>query len=149
MVPIAILLSIILPGNKVILFADLAVIPFVVALFAPIMKGNIVRMIVAGTLELLVGFYIASGMAPFFTQTATDAGFKMPANAVKITSIADGFLWPNWLFTRLTQALGGVFGLLVLLALVVVGFVLLKAKPATMEKLAGAPDEVAEEEVAA
>ena len=47
LVPIAILLSLILPGNRVILFADLAVIPFVVALFAPLMKGNIVRMIVA------------------------------------------------------------------------------------------------------
>jgi len=44
---LAILLSIILPGNHtVILFADLAVIPFVVALFCPInARGNIVRMV--------------------------------------------------------------------------------------------------------
>ncbi|HPC05824.1 MAG TPA: PTS transporter subunit IIC, partial [Anaerolineaceae bacterium] len=68
LVPIAILLSIILPGNRVILFADLAIIPFVVALFAPLMKGNIFRMVIAGTLELLVGFYFATGLADIFTQ---------------------------------------------------------------------------------
>ena len=36
LVPIAILMSLILPGNQVILFADLAIIPFVVAGFAPV-----------------------------------------------------------------------------------------------------------------
>ncbi len=35
LVPVAILLSLILPGNRIILFADLAVIPFVVAMAAP------------------------------------------------------------------------------------------------------------------
>ena len=52
LVPIAIVLSIILPGNHVLLFADLAVIPFVVALFAPLMRGNVFRMIVAGNFRI-------------------------------------------------------------------------------------------------
>ncbi len=52
LVPIAILMSLILPGNQVILFADLAVIPFVVAGFAPVMRGNIFRMVIAGIIEL-------------------------------------------------------------------------------------------------
>ncbi len=70
LVPIAILLSLILPGSRVILFADLAVIPFVVAMFAPLMRGNIVRMVIAGTLELLVGFYLATWMTRLFTAAA-------------------------------------------------------------------------------
>lgn len=139
LVPIAILLSLILPGNRVILFADLAVIPFVVALFAPLMKGNIVRMIVAGTLELMVGFYIATSMAPFFTQAAVEAGFALPENAVQITSIADGFLWPGWLFTNLTKLLGGAVGCLVLLALLVVVFFFFNRNREKWEVLAGAP----------
>ncbi len=139
LVPIAILLSLILPGNRVILFADLAVIPFVVALFAPLMKGNIVRMIVAGTLELLVGFYLATSMAPFFTQAAVDAGFALPENAVQITSIADGFLWPGWLFTNLTKLLGGAVGCLILLALLVVVFFFFNRNREKWEVLAGAP----------
>lgn len=141
LVPVAILLSLILPGNQVILFADLAIIPFVVALFAPLMKGNIVRMIVAGTLELAVGFYIATSMAPIFTQAAVDAGFAMPEGAVEITSIGDGFLWPAWLFTNLTNWLGGAFGLLIIAALLVVVFYFYLKNPTAWERIAGAPVE--------
>ena len=112
LVPIAILLSLILPGNRVLLFADLAVIPFVVAMFAPLMRGNIVRMIIAGTFELLVGFYIATSMAPLFTKTAEASGFAMPENALMITSIADGFIWTGPVFVTLVQY-PGLFGLVI------------------------------------
>jgi PTS system galactitol-specific IIC component len=141
LVPIAILLSLILPGNKVILFADLAIIPFVVALFAPLMKGNIVRMIVAGTLELAVGFYIASSMAPIFTQAAVNAGFEMPEGAVQITSIGDGFLWTSWLFTNLPEWLGGALGVVVLLVLLALVMFLYNRNRDAWERIAGAPVE--------
>lgn len=140
LVPIAILLSIILPGNRVILFADLAVIPFVVALFAPLMKGNVVRMIIAGILELGVGFYIATGLAPVFTQAAQGAGFQMPEGALQITSIGDGFLWPYWFFSTLTGLLGGVVGLLVIAVLLgAIWFFYMKNQNA-WQRAAGAPE---------
>lgn len=141
LVPIAILLSLILPGNKVILFADLAIIPFVVALFAPLMKGNIVRMIVAGTLELAVGFYFATTMAPIFTKAAVDAGFAMPEGAVEITSIGDGFLWPAWLFTFLTKWFGGIVGLLVIAVFLVLLYYFFLKNTTAWERIAGAPVE--------
>ena len=141
LVPIAILLSIILPGNHVILFADLAVIPFVVALFAPLMQGNIFRMIVAGTLELIAGFYIATGMADFFTSAAVNAGFTMPEGAAKITSNADGFLWPGLVFTKLVQWLGGIGGLAVLAVLVLALFHFYRKNPKAWDVVAGAPKE--------
>ncbi|MEL7642856.1 MAG: PTS transporter subunit IIC [bacterium] len=130
LVPIAILLSIILPGNRVILFADLAIIPFVVALFAPLMKGNIFRMVIAGTLELLVGFYFATGLADIFTKTAIDSGFSVPENAVRVTSIGDGFLW---------------FGLLIIAALLAVAMFFFLKSPRKWELIAGAPYEQAAE----
>jgi galactitol PTS system EIIC component len=139
LVPIAILLSVILPGNHVILFADLAIIPFVVALFAPLMKGNIIRMIIAGILELTVGFYIASGLANTFTSAAIASGFKMPANAVKITSIGDGFLWTQWFFTRMAQYLGVIGLLIVAVLLAVVWFFYMRNQHA-WEVAAGAPE---------
>lgn len=138
LVPIIILLSIILPGNRVLLFADLAIIPFVVALFAPLMKGNIFRMIVAGILELGAGFYIATNMAPLFTAAAQNAGFAMPEGASQITSIGDGFLWPQFVFTKLVEALG-VIGLVVVAALLVVAWLFYLKSPAKWEEAAGAP----------
>ena len=140
LVPVAILLSIILPGNRVLLFADLAIIPFVVALFAPLMRGNIFRMFVAGVLELGVGFYIATAMAPFFTEAAQNAGFAMPEGASLITSIGDGFLWPQFLFTKLVQWLG-VFGIVVVVALLAVAWFMYLKNPTAWEVAAGAPKE--------
>ena len=138
LVPIAILLSIILPGNHVILFADLAIIPFVVAMMAPLMKGNIFRMVVAGTLELGVGFYIATNMAPLFTAAAQNAGFTMPAGAAMITSIGDGFLWPQFIFTKAVQYLGAI-GLVVLVVLLAACMFFYLKNPRAWEEAAGAP----------
>jgi len=87
LIPIAILLSIILPGNRVILFADLAAIPFFVVMFGPLMKGNIFRMTVAGTLFLIAGFYTATAMGPLFTAAAQNAGFAIPETATMITAM--------------------------------------------------------------
>lgn len=140
LVPIAIVLSIILPGNRVILFADLAVIPFVVALFAPLMKGNIFRMMVAGILELGVGFYIATAMSPLFTQAAQNAGFAMPEGASNITSIADGFLWPQVFFTKLAEWLG-VAGIVIAAAILAVVWFLYSKNSSAWEVAAGAPVE--------
>jgi PTS system galactitol-specific IIC component len=140
LVPVAILLSAILPGNRVILFADLAVIPFVVAMFAPLMRGNIFRMIVAGTITLAVGFYIATAMADLFTSAAVASGFAMPEGAVRITSIADGFLWPPFVFVSAVQ-LAGAIGLLVLLALLAVALFLYQRNSKAWEIVAGAPAE--------
>ncbi len=140
LVPIAILLSLILPGNRVLLFADLAVIPFVVAMFAPLMRGNIVRMIIAGTFELLVGFYIATWMAPLFTKTAVASGFAMPENALMITSIADGFIWTGPLFVTLVQY-AGLFGLLILAGLLAVAMYFYLKNSTAWEIAAGAPVE--------
>lgn len=142
LVPIAILLSIILPGNRVILFADLAVIPFVVAMTAPVMRGNVLRIVIAGTITLAVGFYIATSMAPLFTSAAVASGFSLPEGAVQITSIADGFLWPPFLFVRTVMGLGAL-GLVVLAALLGVALFFFLRNTKAWEVAAGAPAEAA------
>jgi PTS system galactitol-specific IIC component len=140
LVPIAVLLSIILPGNRVVLFADLAIIPFVVAMMAPLFKGNVVRLIIGGTLELAVGFYIATALAPLFTSAAVEAGFTMPEGASLIASIGDGFLWPPFLFAKSAEFLG-IFGVLILGALLAVTWFLFSKNRTAWEVAAGAPVE--------
>lgn len=140
LVPIAILMSLILPGNQVILFADLAVIPFVVAGFAPIMRGNIFRMVIAGIIELGLGFYIATAMAPAITAAAVEAQFTVPEGASQITSIADGFLWPPFVFQFFGRTMSWLgIGILAVLVLVVMYF--FNRNPQPWEVLAGAPKE--------
>ena len=141
LVPIAILLSVILPGNHVILFADLAVIPFLVAMAAPVVKGNIFRMVIIGTVTLAIGFYVANSLAPLFTDAATASGFKLPENAAQITSIVDGFLWIGWVVVELVNWLG-VLGLLVIAAAIAVAVALFRKFSSGFEQLAGHVEEL-------
>ena len=140
LVPIAILLSIILPGNRVILFADLAAIPFFVVMYGPLMKGNIFRMTVAGTLFLIAGFYMATAMGPLFTAAAQNAGFAIPEGAAMITAIGDGFMWTPFLVTESVRYLG--FGGIALFAvLTAVAWFMYSKNPKSWEAAVGAPEE--------
>ena len=144
LVPIAIVLSIILPGNRVILFADLAVIPFIVAMTAPLMRGNVFRMVIVGTVTLAVGFYVANALAPLFTSAAVDSGFQMPENAVQITSVVDGFLWISYAVIAAIRGFGAA-GLALLAAIIAACFWLYRRNTAAWERAAGAGDDVEQE----
>ena len=138
--PIAILLSIILPGNRMILFADLAVLPFLTSQIAPMAKGNIVRMVFVGTFLLIFGFYFANAIAPVITEVAGGAGFEIPADAVLISSVADGFVWPPLAFMYLGKFTGWI-GIILFAVLVGVLFFFYKKNEAAWDKLAGARGE--------
>jgi PTS system galactitol-specific IIC component len=140
LVPITVLLAVILPGNRVLPFADLAVIPFVVCMFAPITRGNIIRMIIIGTVVIALGFYVGTAMGPQFTQAAVDANFQMPENASQIISIADGFSWWPLLMMSVASLAGWIGLLLVLVVLGALLFFYLR-DPHTWERIAGAPVE--------
>jgi PTS system galactitol-specific IIC component len=148
LVPIAILLMVILPGNRVLLFADLAVLPFLCSQCAPLAKGNVVRMVIIGTILLIIGFYVSMALAPVLTRVAGETGMEMPENAVSITSIADGFVWTALVWQQ-AAAWAGWIGMAILAVLVGIGFWLFKRNEEKWEVLAGAsPRQVEEEPVA-
>ena len=101
LVPITIVLAAILPGNRVLPFADLAVIPFSLVMLMPITKGNVFRTFIIGFINMAVGLLIATNLAPLHTQMAIDANFTMPPGATMISSICDGANPLSWVFTRL------------------------------------------------
>lgn len=101
LVPVAIFLAVILPGNQVLPFADLAVIPWMFVLITPLVKGNGFRALVIGVVVLAVGLLISTNLAPLFTQAATNAKFTMPEGAKLISSICDGANPMSWIFVRL------------------------------------------------
>lgn len=105
LVPFAILLAVVLPGNKVMPFADLAVIPWMFVLITPIVKQNGFRGIITGIIVLIVGFYIATDLSPLITTAAANVQFDM-AGATAISSICDGANPLTWVITRLN----GIFG---------------------------------------
>jgi len=101
LVPISIFLAVILPGNQVLPFTDLAVIPFIFVLIIPIVKNNGFRALVIGIVTMASGLYIATNMAPLITQSAAAVGFALPEGATLISSICDGANALTWGIVRL------------------------------------------------
>lgn len=111
LVPFAILLAFILPGNKVMPLVDLACIPYMLVLVTPIVRQNGFRGILTGIVVLAVGLYIATDLAPLITTAAANVNFDM-SGAAAISSICDGANPLTWVIVRL-GALGGGIGLAV------------------------------------
>lgn len=100
LVPISVLLAFILPGNQMMPFADLAVIPWMFVLITPVVKGNGFRALVIGIVCLVAAFYIGTDLAPAITAAADQAGFDHTGMAA-ISSICDGGNPLSWIIYRL------------------------------------------------
>lgn len=103
--PITILLAIVLPGNKLLPFADLAVIPFIVCLITAMSKGNVIWALIVGTVVMACVLLMATNLAPIETQMALTAGIKMPAGASQIGNLDRANLI-SWLFVKIFSLFG-------------------------------------------
>jgi len=106
LVPITIALAIGLSAiglNRILPFADLAVIPFMVCMISPITRGNIVRGVIIGTIVIAIGLILGTTIAALFTGAAIDAKFEMPAGATMISSICDGTNPLTWVIYQLSR----------------------------------------------
>lgn len=100
LVPITILIAVILPGNAVLPFGDLATIPFIVAFIVGAARGNIVHSVIVGAVMIAISLYIATDLAPMFTQMAVDIDFNMPENSAMISSIDQGGNIVHWVIYK-------------------------------------------------
>ncbi|QKY69712.1 PTS galactitol transporter subunit IIC [Lentibacillus sp. CBA3610] len=105
MVPITLAMAVILPGNRVLPFGDLASLPFLFCLMVPVFRGNIIRTVITATIYIGVGLYIATWIAPLFTEMAINADFDTGTNTI-ISSLIDGAVWTTFIFTGSGQWLG-------------------------------------------
>ncbi|GHV77998.1 PTS galactitol transporter subunit IIC [Spirochaetia bacterium] len=118
LVPLTVFLAVILPGNRVLPFADLAVIPWMFVLIIPIVKNNGFRALIIGFITLAIGLWIATDLAPMITQAAVNASFDIPPGATEISSICDGANPLTWAIVRLHGI--GIIGIIIV-AIIAVG----------------------------
>ncbi|MGB4595723.1 MAG: PTS transporter subunit IIC [Anaerolineaceae bacterium] len=117
LVPVAVFLAVILPGNKVLPFGDLATIPWMFVLITPLVHGNGFRALVVGIISLAVGLLLATNLAPLFTQAAIDAKFAMPEGSSMVSSIVDGANPLTWGIVRLNGL--GIVGTIIVVVIAV------------------------------
>lgn len=97
LIPITLFLAVILPGNKVLPFVDLATLPYFFALFAAAFDGDILKTVIAGAADIVLSLYISTWFAPVITKLAKAASFNMKGNA-SISVLSDGGVWTNFIY---------------------------------------------------
>jgi PTS system galactitol-specific IIC component len=108
LVPITILLALVLPGNRVLPFGDLATIPFLVCFIVGATKGNIVHSVLAGTVMMALALLMATDFAPVYTEMLKQAQFAIPDGVAQMSNLDTGGNLFNWLVLKVGQLIAQV-----------------------------------------
>ncbi|HWL84248.1 MAG TPA: PTS transporter subunit IIC [Polyangiaceae bacterium] len=74
-VPLMLVLAVVLPGNRMLPFADLAALPFHVTWAVAASRGNMVRGLINAVFTMVFILWIGSSLGPLTTDLARAAGF--------------------------------------------------------------------------
>lgn len=96
-IPLTILMAAVLPGNRVLPFADLAVVTFRVALVVAITKGNLFKNIIMGLVCTGAILLAGTATAPILTELATSVGLDLATDGSLISSFAATSLTVSYL----------------------------------------------------
>lgn len=96
-IPLTIAMALVLPGNRVLPFADLAVVPFRVAMVVALTRGNLLKNIVIGLVVTASLLWCGSATAPVLTEIAKSVGIDLGANAMLISSFASTAMIQSYL----------------------------------------------------
>lgn len=117
-IPLTIAMALVLPGNRVLPFADLAVVPFRVAMVVALTRGNLLKNITIGLVVTASLLWCGSVTAPVLTEIAKSVGIELGANAMLISSFAATSMIQSYL-VFLAFTYNPFIGIPVLLALFV------------------------------
>lgn len=106
LIPITLILAFILPGNKVLPFADLASITFSIAFVTPLVKGNFFRTLIYGIVIMVLLLYISTGFASGLTDIARNIGYELPKNSSIIAVFSEGN-WIAYILTNIARLITG------------------------------------------
>lgn len=135
--PFVLILAAILPGNQMLPFADITVIPFRIAFVVALVNGNVFRTLVIGAVVLMQVLLCGTVTSPVLTKIFLSVGGKMPEGAVGIASFSGGSLFISY---AIMQSLAFVVSGLII-SLVVFGLFLLVAKSQQQKALKLMEDE--------
>lgn len=81
-IPLTLLIAVLIPGNRVLPFADLATIGFFIAISVAVHKGNLFRTLFSGTAIMTMTIWIANQTIPWMTALAKSTGSTDGTNLV-------------------------------------------------------------------
>jgi len=124
MVPIMIGLALVLPGNRVLPFADLAILSFFMTWTVGVNRGNLFRALIIGTIMCVVILYGSGFVAPTLTAMGEMAGFESDVQGLYV-SLEAGSITGSQLINLLAFSLLGINPWLQAVIAIVAGGILL------------------------
>ncbi|SEJ67663.1 PTS system, galactitol-specific IIC component [Propionispira arboris] len=107
MIPIAVLMSLILPGNRLLPFTDLVMLTFILSFPVAVTNGNIFRSLIISLLIVPLCLLIATDFGPVHTIMGHAVGFPFPEGTTTISSLYGGTLQIPWLIWKPLSLLFG------------------------------------------
>ncbi|MDO4474457.1 MAG: PTS transporter subunit IIC [Eubacteriales bacterium] len=101
MIPITVALAVILPYNRLLPYADIAVLPFTVIWAVVASRGNIVRSVLNSSIMMCAILFIATNLAEATTTMGHAVGFAFPEGATQISGIDMSCHILVWVFAKL------------------------------------------------
>ena len=98
-IPLTLLISVIVPGNRVLPFADLATIGFFIGVAVAVHKGNLFRTLISGSLIMFMVIWIANQTIPWITALGTQVGAI--EQGATIAALDQGGCPITYIFTQL------------------------------------------------
>lgn len=81
-IPLTLLLAVLIPGNRVLPFADLATIGFFIAIAVGVHKGNLFRTLFSGLIIMALTIWIANQTIPWLTALGIATGSIDPNSTI-------------------------------------------------------------------
>lgn len=100
-IPLTILIAVIVPGNNVLPFGDLATIGFFIAIACAVHKGNIFRTLISGSAIMYMTIWIANETIPWVTALGQSTG--MAGEAGQLAALDQGGCPITYVFTQIFE----------------------------------------------
>nr|WP_300209350.1 PTS transporter subunit IIC [uncultured Anaerostipes sp.] len=98
-IPLTLLIAVIVPGNVILPFGDLATIGFFITIAVAVHKGNLFRTLISGSCIMFLTIWIANQAIPWTTALAQSV--NLTGGASQIAALDQGGCPITYLFTQL------------------------------------------------
>ena len=106
LIPTALVLAMILPGNKMLPFTDLASIVFIISMAAPFCKKNMFRIYITGIVILTIGLYAGTALGPEYTAAAERTNVSANVEGQELGNLVSPYNTPaGWAIIEVSKLL--------------------------------------------
>ncbi len=110
LIPIALLLAVVLPGNKVLPLVDLPSLIFILPMMGAYCKKDMFRMLISGTLMIVCILYFGTDLAAAYTKAAQMSNINLAEGIHQTISLNSGATTPlGWIAVKIGEIINNFF----------------------------------------